>query len=132
MTPSTQQGFTLIELIMVIVVVALASAPILGQFTGVTSSLLINEEIQTGAQLAQERAEGILAVRRTQGYAAVPVGTVTDVLGGNYAAYGRTVTVNEPPVGGGCAAGATCKEVIVSVTYTGNPRADVTFILVDY
>ncbi len=136
MSPRAQQGFTLIELVMVIVVVALASAPILGQFTGVTISLLTNEEIQTAAQLAQERAEGILAVRRTQGYAAVPTGVIVDVLGGNYANYGRTLTVNEPPVGPpigrGCAVGATCKEVIVSVTYTGNPRADVTFILVDY
>ena len=58
MSPRAQQGFTLIELVMVIVVVALASAPILGQFTGVTISLLTNEEIQTAAQLAQERAEG--------------------------------------------------------------------------
>ncbi len=132
MSPSAQQGFSLIELIMVIVVVALASAPILGQFTGVTTSLFTNEEIQTGVQLAQERAEGILADRRALGYAAVPLIPIPVALGGNYANYGRTVTVNEPPLGPGCAALATCKEVIVSVTHTGNPRAEITFILVDY
>jgi len=127
MNRTTQQGFTLLELVMVMLVIALASAPILGQFTNVATSLQINEDIQTAVQLAQERAEGILADRRTLGYGAVPVGTVVEVLGGNYTGYVRTVTVNEPPVGSGCATGATCKEVIVNV-----PPAEITFILVDF
>lgn len=132
MNSSRQQGFTLLELIIVIVIVALASVPILGQFTQVVSSMLVDEEIQTAAQLAQERAEGILADRREQGYIAIATGTSTDVLAGNYAAFTRTLTVNEPPSGSGCASGASCKEVIVTVGRGASERARVSFILVNY
>jgi len=132
MTRTSQHGFTLLELVMVIMLVALASIPILGQFSQVSGSLLVDEVIQTAAQLAQERAEGVLADRRAAGYVAVPTGTTNDVLSGAYAPYNRTVTVTQPPTGGGCAAGATCKEVIVSVDHSGKTRAEVTFILVSY
>lgn len=132
MRRAAQQGFTLLELIMVIIIVALASVPILGQFSQVSGSLLLDEVIQTAAQLAQERAEGVMADRRGAGYVAVPVGTTVDVLGGAYANYSRTLTVTQPPVGSGCAAGATCKEVIISVDHTGKTRAEVTYILVSY
>jgi len=128
----TQQGFTLVELVLVIVVVALASVPILGQFSQASQSLLLDEAIQTAGQLAQERAEAVLAVRRNQGYAAIPTGTTSEVLTGNYAGYTRSVTVNDPPVGTGCAVGASCKEVLVSVTHGGSPRAGLTLMLVDY
>ena len=128
MSRTTQQGFTLLELVMVMLVAALASGAILGQFTNVATSLGINEDIQTAAQLAQERAEGILADRRTQGYAAVPTGTIVEVLGGNYTGYTRTTTVNESPTPIiGCAVGATCKEVVVDVG-----PAELTFVLVDF
>ena len=128
-----QQGFSLLELVMVILIVTLASVPILGQFSQVSGSLLVNEEIQTAAQLTQERAEGILADRRVQGYAAIATGTTIDVLTGNYAAYGRTVTVSALASGtGGCATGATCKEVVISTDLAGTPRAELTFILVNY
>ena len=132
MKQTAQQGFTLLELIMVIVIVALASVPILGQFTQASSSMLLDEQIQTAAQLAQERAEGVLADRRLLGYAAIPTGTTVDVPGGNYSAYTRTLSVTEPPSGSGCAIGASCKEVIVSVDRGASNRATVTFILVNY
>jgi prepilin-type N-terminal cleavage/methylation domain-containing protein len=132
MTMREQQGFTLLELVMVIMLVALASIPILGQFSQAAGTLLTDEIIQTAAQLAQERAEGLLADRRNTGYAAVPTGTVNDVLGGAYSSYNRTVTVTSPPVGSGCAAGATCKEVVVKVDHSGRTRAAVTLMLVSY
>ncbi len=134
MTMHEQQGFTLLELVMVIMLVALASIPILGQFSQASGTLLTDEIIQTAAQLAQERAEGLLADRRNTGYAAVPTGTVNDVLGGAYSSYSRTVTVTvtSPPGGSGCAAGATCKEVVVRVDHSGRTRAEVTLMLVSY
>lgn len=128
----SQQGFTLLELVLVIVVVALASVPILGQFSQAGQSLLLNEEIQTAGQLAQERAEGLLAVRRDHGYAAIPTGTTSEILTGNYAGFARTVTINEPPSGTGCAVGATCKEVLIDVARSGDSRASLTLMLVDY
>ena len=132
MNTRRQQGFTLLELVMVIVLVALASIPILGQFSQASSILLTDEIIQTAAQLAQERAEDILAERRTTGYAAIPTGTVNDVPGGAYSSYSRTVTVTSPPTGSGCATGATCKEVVVSVDHSGRTRAEITMMLVSY
>jgi len=132
MTIRAQQGFTLLELVMVIMLVALASIPILGQFSQAAGSLLTDEIIQTAAQLAQERAEGVLADRRTGGYAAVPTGTVNDVLTGAYSGYSRTVTITSPPAGSGCASGASCKEVVVSVDHGGRTRAEVTLMLVSY
>ena len=47
-----QQGFTLLELVMVIMLVAIASIPILGQFSQAASSLVTDEIIQTAAQLS--------------------------------------------------------------------------------
>ncbi len=127
-----QQGFTLLELVMVITLIALASIPILGQFSQASSILLTDEIIQTAAQLAQERAEGIMADRRGNGYAAIPTGTTSDVLAGAYSNYSRTVTVLSPPGGSGCATGASCKEVVIGVDHGGRTRAQLTFILVDY
>jgi prepilin-type N-terminal cleavage/methylation domain-containing protein len=132
MNNGKQRGFTLLELVMVITLIALASIPILGQFSQASSMLLTDEIIQTAAQLAQERAEGLLADRRSNGYAAVLTGTTSDVLTGAYSSYSRTVTVTSPPVGSGCAVGATCKEVIIGVDHSGRTRAQLTFMLVNY
>ena len=132
MKTARQRGFTLLELVMVIMLVALAAVPILGQFGQAASITLTDEVIQTAAQLAQERAEGILASRRANGYAGIATGTVNDVLGGAYGSYSRTVTVTSPPSGSGCASGASCKQVVVSVDHGGRTRAEVTLMLVDY
>lgn len=129
---SRQAGFTLIELVVVIVFLALAAVPLFGLFTQASASLIDNERIQTAAQLAQERAEDILARRRAQDFTAVGLGTTTDALGANYSAYTRTVTVVQPPSGPGCPGGATCKEVVVNVSQGPDTLAEVTFLLVDY
>ncbi len=127
-----QDGFTLIELVMVILVIAIASVPLFGQFSQATASLLDDEKIQTATQLAQERAEEILALRRRQGFAAIATGTINDTLTGNYAVYSRSVQVGAPPGGSGCFASATCKEVVITVSRDATTRARVSFILVDY
>lgn len=132
MNSHCQNGFTLLELIMVIMIVALASVPILGQFTRASSILITDEVIQTAAQLAQERAEDILSERRLSGYAAITTGTTNDVLTAPFNNFSRRVVVTSPPAGGGCAAGATCKEVVVSVDHSGRTRAAITFVLVNY
>ena len=132
MTGSRQSGFSLIELTIAMTVLALASVPILGQFTQVASSASINEEIQTASQLAQERAEQVLALRRERGYAAVVPGTVGDVLTGPYAEYSRRVTVTEPSAHGGCATGAPCKSVVVEVRKGSRQRAEIVYVLSDY
>jgi prepilin-type N-terminal cleavage/methylation domain-containing protein len=132
-----QQGFSLIELIMVITLLSLAAVVILEQFTQVSRSVIFNESIQTATQLAQEGAETVLAQRRNQGFAAVAVGppaTESPVAG--YATFTRTTTVNQPPTGTGCPPGADplvdCKEIQISVSEAGALRAEINFLLVDY
>ena len=127
-----QNGFTLIELVLVIVILAVAAVPLFGLFTQASASLLDNERVQTAVQLAQERAEGILAQRRAQDFAAIGLGTSTDALGASYSAYTRTVTVVQPPTGPGCPAGASCKEVVVNVALGPDSLSEITLLLVDY
>ncbi len=131
MTFERQAGFSLLELVMVIIILSMSSIPILGQFTQVASSSLIDLEIQTAAQLAQERAEEILSSRRIQGYTSVPVGVSNEVLTGNYSGYSRSVVVSLAAVGE-CGIGANCKSVVISANRGPSNRAEITFILVDY
>ncbi len=129
----TQRGFTLIELVAVIMIIAIASVPLFGQFTQATASLLDDEKVQTAVQLVQERAEEILALRRRQGFAAVPNGTITETsLTGNYGNYSRTLVVSQLKGGPGCFPSAVCKEVVITVSRDATPRAQATFMLVDY
>jgi len=132
MKQQQQPGFSLIELILIMVILTVAAVPILGQFTQVASSTVINENIQTASQLAQERAEEILALRRNQGYEAITLGTSNEVLTGNYANFSRTVMITEPPDTGGCPTSAICKEVVVTVNHARKKRAEIVTVLVDY
>jgi len=129
----SQNGFTLIEMVLVIIIISLASVPLFGMFSQAASSLLVNEKSQTAAQLAQEQAEYLLAVRRNQDFLAAELaGNTSEVLNGNYSGYTRSTIITQPPVGPGCPAGASCKEVIISVDEGGSTYAEVIFLLVDY
>ncbi len=126
-----QRGFTLIELVLVIVIITIASVPLFSLFTQATSSILSNEELQTAAQLAQEQAESVLALRRTQGFAAVAPGTTNEPA--VYNGFNRTTVVGAPsPVPTGCPAGPACNEVVIQVDKGGPVLAEVSLLLVDY
>ena len=128
-----QNGFTLIEMVLVIVILSIASAPLFSLFSRAASSILINEKIQTAAQLAQERAEFLLAVRRSQNFLAAELsGSTTETLDGNYSGYTRNTTITQPPPGPGCPAGASCKQIDINVEEGGSSYAEVTFLLVGY
>ncbi len=133
-----QKGFTLIELVMVIIIISVASVPLFGMFSQASSSLLDNETIQTAAQLAQERAEFVLSRKRELGFnGAVPelaVNTIIENLTGNFSAFTRTTVITQPlaPPPTGCPGGALCKQVVVSVNAGGPTLAQVTFLLVNY
>jgi prepilin-type N-terminal cleavage/methylation domain-containing protein len=129
----SQNGFTLIEMVLVIIIISVASVPLFGLFSRAASSLLINEKIQTAAQLAQEHAEFLLAIRRNQDFNAAELsGSTTEALSGNFSGYNRSTVIIQPPGGPGCPGGASCKEVIISVDEGASTYAEVTFLLVSY
>ncbi len=131
--PDTQRGISLIELVMVIILMSVASAALLQPFTQASRSILLNEQIQIATQLAQERMEGLLTIRRLQGYSdpALTPGTTNDTLAAPYAAYTRTIIINQPAAGG-CLVGSTCKDAVVTVSLGGSLLASSTLLLVDY
>ena len=136
MKPTIQRGFTLIELIAVIIIMAVASVPLFGLFSQAGVSMVANEKIQTATQLAQEHAEYLMALRRNQGYAAadISVGQVEN-LAGNYTGYTRTTSIIDdtvPYAGSDCPAAGACKQITVSVTEAGKIRAEIAFVLVNY
>jgi len=128
----TQKGFTLIELVAVILIVSIAAIPLFSLFSQAGIGMLSDESIQTASQLAQERAETLLAVRRNRGYGDSEVSTdLVENLGGNYAGYTRTTTI-VPVAGAECPGGSICKQVTVRVDRGAQPRSEVSFVLVNY
>ncbi len=127
-----QRGFTLLELVGVILILAIASVPLFSLFTQAGIGLLRDESLQTATQLAQERAETLLAIRRNRGYADAEISTDrVETLNGDYAGYTRTTRIT-PFAGTACPGGGVCKQVAVRVDQAGQPRAELTFILVNY
>lgn len=133
-----QKGFTLVEMVLVIIIISVASVPLFSLFSQASTSLLNNEAIQTAAQLAQERAEFVLSRKRELGFngpvAELAVDTVTETLTGNFSSFTRTTVITQPPAPlfAGCPGGAPCKRVIVNVDAGGPTLAQVTFLLINY
>jgi len=117
------------ELVLVIVILSIAAVAILGRFTQVATSLGENETVQTAGQLAQAKAEEIMAARRAGQFAGI-VSTPTQNLTGNYAGYTRTVTVTAYS-GTACPGGATCKQVRIVAGRGGANDAQIDLLLVN-
>lgn len=132
MNLAAESGFSLIEAIIVTVILLIASVPILSQFTRIATGTVIAEEIQIASQLAQERAEGVLAIRRNQGFKAVLPGKTDDVLSGAFSLYSRSLVVTNASSSPDCFPGAECKNVAVTVRLGTATRADFSIVLVDY
>jgi prepilin-type N-terminal cleavage/methylation domain-containing protein len=124
------RGFTLIELVLVILILTIASTALVALFGRLTGSMDINHDIQAAAQLAQECAEHLLAARRENGYA---MGGITDCSAlPAFNGFGPpAVVTTNPYIGGGCPAAATCKLVSISAAY-GEGASTVELMLADY
>jgi prepilin-type N-terminal cleavage/methylation domain-containing protein len=128
--PGTCNGFTLIELVLVIVLLSISTAGLVTLFGQLTNSLSINNDIQTAAQLAQECAEHLVGARRQSGY---DLGGITDcsalpALNG----FGPpTVNVSDPYAGSACPGGANCKLLTINATYDSGV-ATVSLLMTDY
>lgn len=133
-----QKGFTLVEMVLVIIIISVASVPLFSLFSQASISLLSNEAIQTAAQLAQERAEFVLSRKRELGLngpvAELAVGPpITENLTGNFDIFNRSTGITSLPGGtGACPSVVPCKQVVVSVDAGGPTLAQITFLLVDY
>lgn len=125
------RGFSLIELVLVMIILSIAGVAILAQFAQLGPGLLADESIQTATQLAQERAEQVLAERRASGYAAIPVGTVTDDLSTtSYSNYIRTVTTSAY-TGAACPV-SDCRQVVITVSRDGSTQAELNLMVANY
>jgi prepilin-type N-terminal cleavage/methylation domain-containing protein len=130
-TPHTsQRGATLVEMVAVILILAIASTAIMDQFVNTKDSYLVNESLQTSAQLAQECAERIMATRRLQSYTAA-IGTNCLALPATYTAAGYVSNATFAAAPAACVT-APCTQVDVVVTHNGDERARVVFMLGSY
>lgn len=133
-----QRGFSLIEMVMVIVVVSIAGVALLSLYGNAAKSLSINDQVQTAVQLAQDCGEYVLAFRRdtnaSRGYANVTLGTGTGICSGLpvLSGYTRSVDVTDASADPACPTGASCKQVQVIVDHGTTERARVALLLAEY
>ena len=136
-TRHAMQGFSLVELIAIIVVLAVGIVSLLQVFGTATRTISNNVDGQLGAQLAQERAEQVLADRRNpaRGYTYVKTANYpaeASVTG--FANYARSTAISNL-AGGACAnavTNTTCKQVVVTVTRGGQKVGEVALMVADY
>ncbi len=132
---ATQRGFSLIELILVIVILGIAGTAVLGQFAYIGPGLLNSEAMQTAAQLAQERAEEILADRRLNNYSAATLDALdgtTDTLTSPYDIYTRSISVTAIVAPTARCPAGDCREITISVSKGGASLADIDFMVANY
>lgn len=122
-------GFTLIESILVMTILGISAVAIVSMQGNISFGQTGNADMQVGAQLMQECAEQILAVRRQTSYAAVTSTSCSSL--GSYGGFSPSVTVTTD-TGAACPSGATCETVVIAVSKTGTSLTPVTLELVSY
>lgn len=132
-----RHGFSLIELIITIVVVAIAAVAIGSAFTYITRSQRLTVDLLTATQLAQECAAHVIGRGRKPGsYAVVPA---PPAVASNFcnglpaiAGFNRVLNITATPAGALCSAGWACKRVEIVVTRAGRDLVTLDFMLVNY
>lgn len=126
------RGFSLIELIMIIVVLGVVGALLATTFTQLPRSLDVSEGAQTASQLAQQCSERVLARRRAVGAGLGFASIATGSCAGLPALPGYAVNdIVAVLVGGACPPLAACRQVTVTVTRNLVTVAQTDFLLVD-
>lgn len=125
---TASRGFTLIETIIVVVVLAIAAVTVAIQSNHILDDDAYNKDVQIALQLTQECTEHILASRRAAASLAAftpscPSGTLPVFSGFSAPSLIVTSITNGT---NGCPSGGTCKLVTVSVS----PITPVTLLLV--
>jgi type II secretory pathway pseudopilin PulG len=124
------RGFSLIELIMIIVAIGVMGAFLTTTFSQMPDSLTVGEGAQTGSQLAQQCSELVIARRRNAaiGFAGIASG---GCLGLPVIAGYAITDVVAPYAGAACPVGGTCLQVTVTVTRNAVVVAQTDFLLVN-
>lgn len=121
-------GFTLIEMVMIILVVSVGMLALANLFGGNSRTLVINESVQKVAQYAQACAERILEVRRDNTFSAASSTTICAEMPGSPSVSGTSVTGTSSSA---CPNGFACRNVTVTVR-SGSVSSVITLMLVDY
>jgi prepilin-type N-terminal cleavage/methylation domain-containing protein len=115
------RGFSLIELIVIIVVLGVASAFLATTFSQLPRSLDVSEGAQTASQLAQQCSERVLARRRSTavGFNTIITGTCVGLP--TLTGYAVTDVVTDASGVAPCPSvlANSCKRVVVTVTRNG-------------
>ncbi|MHB8410251.1 MAG: prepilin-type N-terminal cleavage/methylation domain-containing protein [Acidiferrobacterales bacterium] len=125
-------GFTLVELIMIIVLLAVLAVPLLGSFGQVSRSLGTDAALQSGQQLDRECGEFLLAQRRDNpavGYAGIDSSTSCAALP-NLHGLNVSVTLQSPYSGPACP--GTCKVADITVSQGTQTLDTSTLLLAQY
>ena len=136
-----RDGFTLIELVMVMLIVSAGLLGIASLFGTTSNSLSTNETLQQATQYARECAERVFGIRRSLGFASGSISstmcnTTADTPAGQIpvmvTGFSRTVTVTTyNGTGSPCPTGtANCKNVVMTVS-KGSLSSVVTIMLVN-
>lgn len=133
MPASRQTGFSLIELVIVMIVISVGLLGIASLFSNTSSSLSINESLLRTTQYTQECAEQVIATRRDLGFASINANLCDSLtLPGGFT---RSLNVSAPysgSTGSPCPSGANnCKDVLITVA-NGSQSSSLTLMLVNY
>ena len=129
------RGFTLVESIIALVLVALAAATIVSMQGNIFFGQSGNRDLEVGVQLMQECAEQVLATRRQSGYSAVTsstcnISSITANIPSGFNAPGVILKDDTNSTVTPCAS-STCT-VTISVTKGSTTLTAVTLRLVNY
>ncbi len=141
MTTHRTDGFTLIELVIVMIIVSVGVLGLVLAFSNASKSLSINETLQQAAQYAQECGESAMVTRRNQGFAWFATNTFSCNNPSNFT---RTVSVNTytGPASGACngnnpcpcPSGVACRDIAIEARSTLNTSiySSIVVMLVNY
>ena len=116
-------GFTLIELIAIIVLVSIAAVGFTAAYAPLVRSPQLTQDLDFASQLAARCAEHILGQRRVNPAVGFD-GIVSNMCGAAFDAGGYTVNdAAAALVGGPCPGGRTCWAVVVTATNGASSRA---------
>jgi prepilin-type N-terminal cleavage/methylation domain-containing protein len=127
------RGFTLLEMVLVIVLLGVGTIGVLSMFGQVAKSLPASRDVQAAAQGAQACAEYILGARRSGQVAVADIdATICNVLPA-VSGFSRSVAVSDVSAGAACpdSAAGTCVQAVVTVA-SADVTSSVTLMVVNY